>query len=457
MFARTVANVTTTGFTEFSDALIGNNVALPSDLLLRVYMDGTPTNGGWVVADCIEVFPTNQPYLATQARASTVNNPETFDGVNGLLLPPTREPIRTAFIITDRSQLLANDHLYFVCDNSIWRTQDNGGNPSTWTFSRVSDTVGTPSINGVDVGEDWVVIAHPSGLYLHYFGAEPTKISQEIHSIAPGSPAEIAWSNINWQNGHFVWVKVDLQNKRVLIGAPVGAQQALPNTIVMMNYRGLETSTAIIGTPPMRPSYTGRFIAQAIGRKWSSWTISANCCWIEPEDTPLAVPGLGAGAIFYGGVLNGKIYNHTSANGYLDDGVNIPSFYDTAFTPSDEQKEQFGMLGSLCLLSYLRGHIAGSGNLQLTFFGPDYVNSQSVPIAANPGVPNQTPSAPAAPAIALSSPASKDIETFANFIAERINVRIQASGAAGSAPWFSAQKLELFLQPSPSGSLRGFN
>jgi hypothetical protein len=451
-----VANIGAT-YQEFIGPLMASQASIPADLVLRYYLTGTPTPGGFVIADNLEIFPTNEPYNSTFARASGVDDPEFFDGVNGLLEPPVSEPIRTMFVLTDRSQLVANDHLYAVTDNWIFRTQDNGKDPSTWTWSQVSNKVGSPSINGVDVGEDWAAIAHNSGLYLYYFGSEPTKISQEVQTITANSPAPVAWDSINWQNGFAMWVKIDVQNKRVLIGAPINGA-GVPNQIAMMNYRGLVSSSQIISTPPMHPSYTGRFIAMAIGRKWSAWTISANACWIESKDTPLAIPSVGAGAIFLGNSTgNGKIYNLTSANGFLDDGNNIPSYYDTAFVPSDEQKEQFGMLGSLVLLSYLRAHIEGSGNVQFTFFGPDYVNSQTVPAPANPGIPNQVPKTPAAPSIALSSPAKNDIETYANFIGERINVRIQPTGAAGSGPWFLAQKLELFLQPNPTGAIRGFN
>lgn len=455
-FVIPVANIGAT-YSEFIGPLMAAQASIPADLILRYYLNGTPTNGGFVIADNLEPFPTNEPYNSTFGRASQVDNPEAFDGVNGLLEPPTSEAIRTAFILTDRSQLVASDHLYFVTDNGMYRTQDNGKDPSTWGWSQVSKVVGSPSIDGVDVGEDWAVVAHPSGLFLYYFGSEPTKISQEIQTLTPASPAPIAWDSINWQNGFAVWVRVDTQNKRVLVGAPANGAAA-PNRIVMMNYRGLVSSSQIISTPPMHPSYTGKFIAQEIGRKWSSWTISANTCWIEPKDTPLAIPAVGAGAIFLGNSAgNGKIYNLTSANGYLDDGNNIPSYYDTAFVPSDEQKEQYGMLGSLVYLSYLRAHIQGSGNVQFTFFGPDYLTSKTVPRAASPGVPNVTPAVPAAPPIVLSSPAKNDIETFADFIGERINVRITPTGAAGSGPWFSAQKLELFLQPNPTGVIRGFN
>src|SRR5207253_2583576 len=147
------------------------------------------------------------PYNHTQLRASSIFGifgqlPEGFDGISGLLqLNHNAQRVTSAFVLTDRSSLVANDHLHIVKEGSIFRTQDNGGSPSTWPITQVSGAVGSPSVDGVDVGEDWAVIAAPSGLYLYYFGAEPDKISQEIQPL---------WDRINWpQAGHTVWVKVD--------------------------------------------------------------------------------------------------------------------------------------------------------------------------------------------------------------------------------------------------------
>jgi hypothetical protein len=432
------------GYQEFIGPLMAPQAQIPTDAVLRYYVGNTPANGQYVIADNVYLFPTNAPYLSTLARASGVDDQESFDGVNGLLQPSgLAEPIRAAFILTDRSSLLASDHLYLVTDNTFWRTQDNGGQPSTWAFERVSTTVGTQSINGVDVGEDWAAIAHSTGLYLFSFGAEPEKISQEI---AP------TWNTMQ-QNLYTLWVKVDMQNKRVLIGAPLG-NAALPTKLLMMNYRGLISSSQIIATPPVHFStYSGKMISLGLGRKWSIWNIAANCAWCEPVGSPLQVPSLGSGPIFLGNATaSGKIYNLSgpSNNNYLDDGNPISScLYDTSFLPSPEQKEQYEMLGTECLLSYLRANIEGAGNLQFTFFGPGYVNSTAAP-------------GPGAPAIPLSSPAKQDVETFVNFIGERMNVRIQAQNTtaltqAGQGPWFSAQRLEMWLQPNPTFAIRGFN
>ena len=61
--------------------------------------------------------------------------------------------------------------------------------------------MGTPSVRGVGFGEDWVVIAHRTGLYL-FSGGEPVKISQEIQPT---------WNQINWQYAQTLWVTVDTQ------------------------------------------------------------------------------------------------------------------------------------------------------------------------------------------------------------------------------------------------------
>jgi len=54
-----------------------------------------------------------------------------------------------------------------VKEHSLHVTQDDGTNePALWSISEVSRRVGTPSVRGVGFGEDWVVIAHRTGLYL---------------------------------------------------------------------------------------------------------------------------------------------------------------------------------------------------------------------------------------------------------------------------------------------------
>ncbi len=98
-------------------------------MLLRVYADGTPTNGGGFVIDNIEIFPTALPYNASLVRASLAADPESYDGVSGLLSVAENngQAVRAAFVL--RGQL------YFVKEHSIYSTQDDGDRTShaEWT------------------------------------------------------------------------------------------------------------------------------------------------------------------------------------------------------------------------------------------------------------------------------------------------------------------------------------
>jgi len=169
----------TTSYVEYTAQLTAPLPTIPSDLVLRIYADGTPNQNGQFYIDAIEIFPTAQPVNASLVRASRVTDPESYDGINGLLSVAENngQAIRAAFKLRER--------LYFVKEHSLYVTQDDGTNePSLWSIAEVSRKVGTPSVRGVGIGEDWVVIAHRTGLYI-FSGGEPIKISQEIPHLEP--------------------------------------------------------------------------------------------------------------------------------------------------------------------------------------------------------------------------------------------------------------------------------
>ncbi len=175
--------------------------------------------------DCIEIFPTNQPANASLVRASRVEDPESYDGIDGLSKRGGKQrPGRFCAAFTLR------ERLYFVKEHSLHVTQDDGTNePALWSIAEVSHAVGTPSVRGVGIGEDWVVIAHRTGLYL-FNGGEPIKISQEIQPT---------WNQINWQYGQTLWVTVDTKERRIFVGVPLGTATT-PNQILMLDYRDLD-------------------------------------------------------------------------------------------------------------------------------------------------------------------------------------------------------------------------
>jgi hypothetical protein len=387
---------TTLQYQEFTADLFPPQAAIPSDLELRVYADGTPApSGGFFLVDNIEIFPTNAAQDASLVRASSTELPENYDGVSGIMsiAENNGQGIRAAFTL--------RNNLYFVKERSIYVTATDGVNePALWQVEEVSNQVGTTSAHGVGYGEEWVVIAGRSGLY-YFDGSEPIKLSQEIQPT---------WDAINWQYGHRIWVQVDIQHKRVLVGVPIGSATQ-PNQVLMMDYsEGLQDPLLTMLYPPAR------------SRKWAPWMIAANSCGLIERSTGLA-------QIFFGSNnLTGKIYGLTPGQ-FSDDGAAINSFYSTAFLAAT------GLSGRN-LFGYLTGYVQGAGSLALTALSP----GDAVATALG--------------AWTLASPASRDMEQFTNLLAERVSYQ---AGTNASGSWFSLTKLVPWAKPDPFAIVRGTN
>src|SRR5271154_2877909 len=394
--AVTAAQVTT-AYAEFTTDLFTPQTALPSDLTLRVYADGLPgPSGESFYVDCIEIFPTYAAQNASLVRASSTEEPESYDGVTGIqsIAENNGQGIRAAFTL--------RSNLYFAKERSLYVTATDGGiDPALWHVSEVSNKVGTPSAHGIGYGEEWVVIAGRSGLY-YFDGSEPIKLSQEIQPT---------WDAINWQYGQLLWVQVDTQHKRIYVGVPMGAATQ-PNQILMLDYtEGLQD--------PLVSIYTA---AAERSRKWAPWMISANSCGLIERSNGVAQVFLGANN------SSGKIYALTEGQ-FSDDGVAINSFYSTAFLAAT------GLSGRN-LFGYLTAYVQGSGSLALT--------------AILPGATTQIPLG----AWTLAAPGTQDMEQFTNVQSERVAYQV-GTNAPGS--WFSLTKLVPWAKPDPFAVVRGTN
>jgi len=386
--------------------------------VLRVYADGTPTNGAGFLVDNVEIFPTAEPYNASLVRASFADNPESYDGVSGFLSvsEDDGQAVRAAFRLRER--------LYFVKERSFYVTEDDGVNePASWTLNEVSRTVGTPSIAGVDTGEDWAVIAGRAGLYV-FGGGEPVKISQEIQPL---------WDQINWAAGQTLWVRVDTRNKRILCGVPIGAATS-PNRVLMMDYRGLLDAGEIASLGAVHFStFSGKLFAVGRSRKWSPWNITANCSALAERGDGSAQVFLGTGLA--GGVGNGKIYQLSDAQ-FSDDGAAINSYYTTYFFLSHDLEQLYQVRAHRKLFAYLTVYAEGAGNLSLTAF----VDNEAFPTALAP--------------LPLSSPATKDLELPINLLGERVAFQF---GTNASGAWFRMERFIPSLLPDPWAPVRGGN
>ena len=409
-----------TSYVEFSAELTAPLTTIPSDLVLRIYADGTPNTGGQFYVDSIEILPTSQPVNTSLVRASRVEDPESYDGINGLLSVAENngQAIRAAFKLRER--------LYFVKEHSLHVTQDDGTNePSLWSIAEVSRRIGTPSVRGVGIGEDWVVIAHRTGLYI-FSGGEPVKISQEIQPT---------WNTINWQYGHTLWVTVDTKERRIMVGAPLGSATT-PSTILMLDYRDLSDASDIASRPPVNVTFTGRKAATDVARKWSPWTVAANSCALIERTNGTAVVAIGGGTPGVGGGgATGKIYQLSDTQ-FSDDGSTIPCHYTTHFFPERAVEQSLNLGAHRKLFSYLTMFVEGAGNLSLTSF----TGSSSAPQTQQP--------------LPLSNPGVKDLELPINILGERVAFQV-ATNQPGA--WFKLQKFTPSVRVDPWSPVRGVN
>ncbi len=414
------ASQLTTSYVEYSAELTAPLGTIPSDLALRVYADGTPNQNGQFYIDCIEIFPTAQPTNASVVRACRVDDPESYDGIDGMLSVAENngQAIRAAFELRER--------LYFVKEHSMYVTQDDGTNePALWTISEVSQCVGTPSVRGVGFGEDWVVIAHRTGLYL-FSGGEPVKISQEIQPT---------WNQINWQYAQTMWVTVDTKERRIYVGAPFGSATT-PNRVLMLDYHDIDSASGLSTSPPVNITYTGRKAATDNARKWSPWAIAANCSALIERQDGTAVAAFGSGNPGVGGGgPTGKVYQ-LSVTQYSDDGTAIASYYTTYYFPERTAESALGVGAHRKLFTYLTMYVEGAGNLGLT----SYVDSS---IAAT-----------VQQALPLSSPGLEDLELAINVLGERVAFQV---GTNQAGAWFRLQRFTPSLKTDPWAPVRGVN
>lgn len=144
------ATQVTTAYAEFPADLFTPQTASPPDLTLRVYADGVPApSGESFYVDCIEVFPTNAAQNASLVRASSTEDPESYDGVTGIqsIAENNGQGIRAAFTL--------RNNLDFAKERSIYVTPTDGvSGPALWQVAEVSNKVGTPSAHGIGYGED---------------------------------------------------------------------------------------------------------------------------------------------------------------------------------------------------------------------------------------------------------------------------------------------------------------
>lgn len=386
-------------YQEFSGALLTAQTTIPTDVLLRVYTNGT-FNAAAVLIENIEIYPTARPYNTTLVRASKVEDPESYDGLTGFLdvALSNGQAVRCGYV--------RRNNLYFVKERSLYVTQDDGVNePNQWTIQEVSQKVGTLSVRGVGFGDEWEIIAGIDGAY-YFDGSEPQKISQEIQPT---------WDSINWSLGHLVDVKVDTKRKRVYFAVPLGASATANNRILTLDY------TDGFGDP--NPTNTVNIAG--VGRKWAPWLIAANSMnfILRSDGSQQLWFGNGTGLA----AATGKIYQlDPTGTIFSDDGAAINSYWQSGYF-QDAGRLMFGPLVA---------NVIGVGALSLVLRKGDQgwlTNLRSWTLPAN---------------------GFRNMERMLNIETERLALRFGTNAVGAN---FSLQGLQLYARESVWAPLRGIN
>lgn len=473
-----------TAYREFVANLAGATDlgVIPSDLVLQVYANGTPTGGGYFLVDNIEISETALGELTgSLVRSSRVNDPESYDGVNGMMLvsPNDGQRITNAFVL--------RNNLYIVKERALYVTTDDGVNePALWAIEQISNRVGTPSVHGVAMGEQAAVIAGENGVYV-FDGSPPQKISQEIHTdqrnLATGQGP--AWDQVNWAAGHTIWAELQEDKKRLLIGAPFG-MATMPNWTLAMYYPYDAESLASV-------TIFRKFKDAPLARGWAPWTIAANCA------ASVARPD-GTWPIFLGSNDGSGNVSALAEGVFSDNGKVIPAYYTTYFVNGSDLglppvgRKLFGYLrinaegrGTLVVAGFPTANralpitaISRSGNLATVttamphgLYNGQLLDIQGVADASydgqalvlstsgatqftygNDGARGDSSGGTVTPllgTLALSSPALRgNLELPINISGEMLALRVGIDKTGNAGDWFSlSQRIEVYLKLDP--------
>lgn len=242
-----------------------SNASSFAGLQLVLWVNGL-TGSQTVDIDEVNFIVASDPQ-GLQFNVSYVANPESFDDVTGRMgADDDPTPIMTTFE--------HHDLLHFLTMQGLHSSRDIvSSEPSQWSIVTVSKRCGAASPRAMDVGENFAVWVSaplsnpptPRGMYV-YFGGDCYKISQENQPI---------FDTITGNTQQSIWVKNDLDNRRILAGLPISGATA-PNLIYPLDYRELDTANDIASRPPIHISFTGKMICSDLSRKSTRWNIPAN-------------------------------------------------------------------------------------------------------------------------------------------------------------------------------------
>lgn len=336
---------------------------VPVDTLLRIYLIDTVL-GGSVIIDEVSLIDTISPILYNQIMWSYPYNEFVYDSELGLMGVPTSDTLTNMFELRPYFQIQTN--------NSLYQTNDNGGDPNTWPVTLYAHDCGCAGPNATAVGEGvaWWIGIH--GLR-SYWGQEPKKLSQYV---------DADFRNVNWDYAITCWAANDPVLREVRIGLPINNAQS-PNVIEVMSYRMADSAYNVPDPIHVSP-YSGKMICTDLCLKFTTWNWPCNAAKMCTRET---ANGLSEVMVFAGG--NGELPGVGIGYGnlYVQDTVNYAPLNRnyTKWVCRDDDYGQIGLPATnpVPLLPAMggQGMIAPvpilTNNLAQTYFWFDHMTEQA--------------------------------------------------------------------------------
>jgi hypothetical protein len=402
--------------------ITGNGLTtVPSLLQLAVGVNALAVGAG-VEIDRIEIYPTNRPVDTTTIWTSYAGKFESVDIVTGSLGVggDNSQPANGAFEILEQ--------LYIEKAKSLSVTQDSPNyEPNNWKVSQASDRAGAVGPNAFDEGEEFTLSGSRNGVY-YFDGGKPQPVLRELQNTAKGLNL---WDSVNWNAGKTIWIRNDLNNRRLMIGIPMTtpnpwlplaapATPTSPNIILMCNYSGCPTGPELAESSEVHMTMFGDLKALDMRRKWSLWQIPCPVAEFVPRDDGFSAP-----LFLCNGIASGKIYQLTPGAAVggqnTDDGAAINWSYVTYGFAKAKQGQQIPGLGALRKIwYYMAVTMEGVGKVA----GKLYSNSLGA-------LPRNTFTIPLS--FTLSSPQQNDQERVLEIGGQRLFIEFKSVGSGGYA------------------------
>lgn len=355
-------------------------VAIPSDLILTIGFQSLGGTAQTFTAQFLQLINADNPYTDTIAYGSYVDNPEGMDGVSGKFGPSD-----------DSNKLMdmaiLRDTLFLLTQAPSGRLHEtNGSNvsePAGWTIAEVAANCGTISAFGLthsqaddtaaSGGDDWMAWPSEGGAMI-FGGGQPEKISQEIQPNWYDPTKADTSIQINMAAAKTVWSVNDPVQRLVFFGVPIGEATA-PNKIYVLNYRNLNSASAIASSPPFHPSFAGKLIATDNSRKWNPWNMTMNGAarmYRAPGQLSLVMLGGNGQTPNVSGY--GNVYLLNPAKLTDDDYGQIFPYYVTYAFLDPEKAQGLQLKGGRIMLAYLMAYIQGVGNITASYY-PDSLSN----------------------------------------------------------------------------------